>query len=322
MLALEGLRVSGGTLTGGLQALAPLLEPVYEAIKIYSLRLSRRKMDETRWPVFVLSEGKKGYRWWMWIDVTVETVVYVLDPTRSTQVLTNHLRDWEGILLVDSYAAYQSHRTQLGLRGLTLILAFCWAHRRRDFIEVKEGYPRLQSWAETWITAINDLFSINAKRVKVLSNPDAFAVEHQRLTTALDAMVVRRNQELADPALHPAIRKVLQCQARHWQGLIVFVDHPEIPMDNNESERLQRSLAVGRKNYYGSGAVWSGHLSAHAFTIFQTLLRNHIDPYQWFLGYFTACAQNGGALSRIEAWLPWNLSAEQKHLWCCPKGAP
>lgn len=320
VLALEGLQVSGGTLTGGLQALAPLLEPVYEAIKIYSLRFNCRKMDETRWPVFVLYEGKKGTRWWMWIDVTVETVVYVLDPTRSTKVLTNHLGDWEGILLVDCYSAYQSHQAQIGLRGLKLILAFCWAHRRRDFIEVQEGYPRLRSWAETWIHEIDDLFALNAKRVKVLADPAAFAVEQTRLKTAIEAMTARRTQELTDPALHPAARKVLQCQARHWAGLIVFVDHPEIPMDNNESERLQRPNAVGRKNYYGSGAVWSGHFSAHAFTIFQTLLRNHIDPYRWFLGYFTACAQNGGKpLKRVDAFLPWNISQEQKAAWLYPR---
>jgi len=320
VLALEGLRVSGGTLTGGLQMIAPLLEPVVEAIKLYSLRFSCRKMDETRWPVFVLYEGKKGTRWWMWIDVTAETVVYVLDPTRSTQVLTKHLGDWEGILLVDCYAAYQSHKAQIGLRGLTLILAFCWAHRRRDFVEVQEGYPRLRSWAEAWIQAINDLFAINADRLKVLGNPKAFAIEQERLQKTLDAMAARRNKELVDPGLHAAARKVLECQARHWAGLIVFLDHPEIPMDNNESERLQRSNAVGRKNYYGSGAVWSGHLSAHAFTIFQTLLRNHIDPHPWFLAYFTACAQNGGEpLKNVEAFLPWNLSKEQKAAWLYPR---
>ena len=39
-------------------------------------------------------------------------------------------------------------------------------------------------------------------------------------------------------------------------------DDARIPLDNNASERQQRGPAVGRKNYYGSGALWSGRLAA------------------------------------------------------------
>jgi transposase len=44
----------------------------------------------------------------------------------------------------------------------------------------------------------------------------------------------------------------------HWGGLTVFVEHPEVPMDTTTAERSERGPAVGRKKYYGSGAVWSG----------------------------------------------------------------
>jgi hypothetical protein len=40
------------------------------------------------------------------------------------------------------------------------------------------------------------------------------------------------------------------------------VDHPEVPMDNNTAERCQRGPVVARKNFYGSGALWSGRLAA------------------------------------------------------------
>ncbi len=42
-------------------------------------------------------------------------------------------------------------------------------------------------------------------------------------------------------------------------------------MDNNEGERLKRGPAVGRKNYYGSGAEWLGRLAMMLFSIFATL---------------------------------------------------
>ena len=45
------------------------------------------------------------------------------------------------------------------------------------------------------------------------------------------------------------------------------MDDPRFPMDNNSSERLERGPAVVRKNFYGSGSLWSGQLMAALFSI-------------------------------------------------------
>jgi transposase len=68
--------------------------------------------------------------------------------------------------------------------------------------------------------------------------------------------------ELSEADLHPAKRHVLESMGEHWTGLTVFVEHPEVAMDNNTAERTIRGPVVGRKNYYGSGALWSGQLAA------------------------------------------------------------
>ena len=58
----------------------------------------------------------------------------------------------------------------------------------------------------------------------------------------------------------------------HWPGLTVFADHPQTPMDNNKAENSHRNPVTGRKNYYGSGAVWSAELAAMLFSILQTVI--------------------------------------------------
>ena len=74
-----------------------------------------------------------------------------------------------------------------------------------------------------------------------------------------------------------------------------------------------RRTVVGRKNYYGSGSVWSGVLAAMVFTILQTLIKNQIDPQKWLFAYFEACAQNGGrAPDHVDDFLPWNLPEDKK----------
>jgi len=43
--------------------------------------------------------------------------------------------------------------------------------------------------------------------------------------------------------------------SKHWIKLTVFIDHTEIPMDNNLAKRGLRSNIMRRKNYYESGAI-------------------------------------------------------------------
>jgi len=59
----HGLDLSAGALTGGLQRLLPLFEPLYDALVQRSQQQILWHADETRWLVFVSVEGKVGYRW-------------------------------------------------------------------------------------------------------------------------------------------------------------------------------------------------------------------------------------------------------------------
>ena len=87
--------------------------------------------------------------------------------------------------------------------------------------------------------------------------------------------------ELAEPRLRQPCRKVLVSLQEHWTGLTRFVDDPRIPMDNNASERSLRGAALGRKNYYGSSAEWSGNLAITLFSVFATLQKWNINPRTW-----------------------------------------
>lgn len=316
-LALEGLSVSPGTLTGGLHRIGVLVQPLYGRILERSRAASHWQMDETRWLVFAEVEGKEGHHWWLWVVVTADTCVYLLDPSRSAEVPRNHLGETaEGIINADRFSAYKA-------LGDKIRIAFCWSHIRRDFVRIREGYEKLHGWAEEWVERVNALFEQNRQRRAVGGQTEAFARADQELRAAVAAMAQARERELADPSLPEVSRKVLESLRTHWEGATLFVDHPEIPMDNNEAERCLRNPVVGRKNYYGSGAVWSGLLSAMLFTLFQTCLRNQIDPQQFLLAFFEACAQNGGRPpEELDEWLPWDLSEAQKRAWAYPKQPP
>ena len=84
-------------------------------------------------------------------------------------------------------------------------------------------------------------------------------------------------------------------------------------MDSNTSERRARGAAVARKNFYGSGALWSGQLTAASFSIFATLALWGLNPRKWLTWYFEHCAAAAGKVpGDITMFLPWNLSPQKK----------
>ena len=66
-LADWGLKRAPGTLAGGLKTLAPLFEPMNQALVAKLRSASHWHADETRWAVFVNIEGKVGHRWQLWV---------------------------------------------------------------------------------------------------------------------------------------------------------------------------------------------------------------------------------------------------------------
>ena len=302
------LNIAQGTITDGLKTIAPLFDPIYEALIAKNLDEHQWWADETRWLVFASREGKVGYRWYMWVFRSPSAAVYKLDPSRSAEVPKSHFGiEAEGILVVDRYSAYKA---MVKINGI--ILAFCWAHVRRDFLGVAKDWPRLEAWAMEWVEAIGHLYHLNHLRVQSF-NELPFAEKDQDLKTAIEKMQRQYEAELTDGEIHPACRKALESLKNHWEGLTVFVEHPEIPMDNNEAERLERHPAVGRKNFYGSGSLWSGQLTAVLFSLFQTLRLWKINPRKWLTDYLVACAANEGKPpENIHSFLPWNLSEEQR----------
>ena len=87
------------------------------------------------------------------------------------------------------------------------------------------------------------------------AEPAQYAAADAALRAGVQAMQERRERELAQqPKLPEACAKVL----RSLRAGADAVEDPDLPMDNNQAERALRGPVVGRKNYYGSGAQWSG----------------------------------------------------------------
>ncbi|MGH8653814.1 MAG: IS66 family transposase [Gammaproteobacteria bacterium] len=262
--------------------------------------------DETRWQVFILTEGKSGYRQYLWVFRTPSATYYVLDPTRSASVPFAHFKTVEDriIIVCGSSRAYKSLAKQGGV-----LLAFCWAHVRRDFLNVVKGWPALSGWGMAWVEHIGRLYPLNHQRLGVLDQPALFAECDARLRAQVQAMARHRDEQLADPSLPITVKKTRKSLQNHWQGLTLFVDYPLVPMDNNAGEQALRTPVVGRKNYDGSGSLWSGDLAAMLFTVLMTMTHWEINPRRWLTEYLRVCAANGNQPPEdLTPHLPWAMN--------------
>jgi transposase len=309
-LRLWGLDLAQGTVTDGLKQLEVLLRPIDAALKTRNSAGDLHQGDETRWRVFIAVEGKQGYGWWLWVVLGPDTVVYLLDASRSHTVPENHFRaESRGVLVVDRYSAYKA---MIWVKDGVLVLAFCWAHVRRDFIRVGKGWPELKTWALQWLRRIRELYRRNDRRLAAQKDAAAFGEADGRVRQAVAEMKAERETELDRADLATPCRKALESLREHWEGLTRFVDDLRIPMDNNASERRARGPAVARKNFYGSGSLWSGRQAAAMFSILATLSLWKLNPRNWLTWYLEQCAMAGGKVPEdIEPFLPWNIDAEK-----------
>jgi len=153
------------------------------------------------------------------------------------------------------------------------------------------------------------LYAINKERLKVRDDPEKFNIQQQKLEKA----VLKMQNRLTDNYALPEQQKVISSLVNHWDGLILFVDNPDIPMDNNIAENMLRTPVVGRKNYYGNHSEFGGVFSAVMFTITQTCILHNMNPYAYLKYYFTECAKTGSVPKNLERFMPHRL---KEH---CPK---
>jgi transposase len=270
--------------------------------------------DETRWEVFEEVEGKVSSRWYLWVFKSTSSVYFKLAPSRGYKVPKDFFAGVDsGILSCDRYVVYK----KLEGDGV-VILALCWAHVRRDFLDAEKSFPELREWSSYWVEKIRLLYRFNAERLDA-TDMVLFKVADEKLREVLNEMAIKKDDELNAEKCHPAIRKVLRSLSNHWRSLTVFVEHPEIPMDNNEAERRLRGPVTGRKNYYGSGSIWSADLAAAMFTIIQTVKLWDLNPLTWLINYFEDCLHNNREAPKdLTPYLPWAMSSERRELMAKP----
>ncbi len=315
----QGLPVSAGTLASSIHRLMPLFAPLSQAILAHLKAAAVLHGDETSWRVQSLKAIRGTSRAWLWCAVCRDAVWFHVDARRNAEAAGKLFAGVGAgtVLVCDAYSAYKKLARLLG--GI-LILAWCWSHVRRKFIEAAAGNDALERWEERWLERFGQLFHLNAVRLKhydpelgMEQQSRKFGSAHRRLKRAVDRLFALAEKELAGPAGSDRRAKALNSLLRHRDGLCVCVDRPDVPMDNNLSERMHRGPVIGRKLSFGSDSLDGALFSAMMYGIIETLRMNGIDVRTWLDDWLSACAGNGGQPpADLSPWLPWSMDEDRR----------
>ena len=246
----QGLAIAPGTLASSVRRFLPLFEPLAEAILAHQNGMAVRHGDETGWRIQALSETGRSRRAWLWISVGKDAVYYHIDPSRSAEAAMKLFGSVKGrvFLVCDRYSAYIKMARELDGK---VILCWCWVHQRRDFIECAAGQVKLRQWCEGWIERFASVVRLNKERLKhydpaLERQTPAFDTAQAALKKAVDELFAQGEAELADLPAKARQGKALRSLLKHREGLSVFVDNPQVPMDNNVAEReFRRAVTRG-----------------------------------------------------------------------------
>jgi transposase len=256
-LHLYALQISEGALDAMFQRAKPCFDNEFAAI-LARLRRSRIVCsDETS----VRIDGKTH---WNWVFQNEQVVIHVVRNSRAASVVADVMAGHRpSIWVSDLYGAQQGHAD---------LWQVCLAHQLRD--------------CKYAIEAGDAIF---APRMKML---------------LLRAVVLaRRRKDLAESTRHTYLRRLdremtaimgLTPTNRHGKrlrkrygkvrnDLFTFLEHPDVPPDNNGSERELRPTATYRKVTGGFRSNWGADFFADVRSVIGTAQRRGIDAYQAIL---------------------------------------
>ncbi len=295
-----GLIIDSQTLWDQIEKLAQHLQPTYEALCKKALEAGVIYADETRWQ---LMTKDKSCRWWTWCVVSDQIATYRIFSSRSQDAAAKMLGEFGRVAMTDGYATYDA-LVKNGKANVGLTIAHCWAHARRKFIEAEDAYPELSKPA---IAMIKDLYRIEKKIPRITPGiPESerqkllelkYKIRQQESRPKIDELRNWAFENLPNVLPQSKMGRALKYMLKLWTGLTIFLDNPEVPLDNNAAERALRGVVVGRKNHYGSRSKRGTEVAALFYTMMETAKLSGTDARVYLREAATRAIKIPGAVT-------------------------
>lgn len=277
----SGVKLSAATLCQTIAKLADAAEPVVRCLAQEMWSSGYVQMDLT--PVRCLSKEHAGgsFMGQMWVAAVPRgDVLYTWDKSKEAIVAKRIVPEgWKGVLQTDG-------GSELGcyLRGgksrdkprPDITRAACWAHVRRKFFEGAAAGCQL---CARLLKIINVLYRIEDQaRAADCTAEQRLSSRQRRASRLLRGLLRRIDAVIRDERPQSPAAKACLYTKGQWEGLLTYLRHGHVEIDNNSVENAIRPCALGKKNYLFIGDVGAGQRSAVFYSLLGSCLRRHINP--------------------------------------------
>jgi len=223
MHTLFGYQVGQPTINGLKRRAAELYQNAHEEIKHTLLHGRLIHADETH----LSTKSSSGY---VWVFTSMEEVVYLWSATREGNVAQEFLSGFNGVLVSDFYAAYDS---------ISCAQQKCLVHLIRDLNEdvLKEPFnEEMKALVHEFTTLLKP----------VVETIDRFGLKAHFLKKHR-VEVARFYERLLPRNYKTELARKAQDRFRRNQGkLFTFLDHDSVPWNNNNAEHAIKAFAALR----------------------------------------------------------------------------
>jgi transposase len=128
------------------------------------------------------------------------------------------------------------------------------------------------------IGLIGELYDVERElKKKGASFTEILTIRQTHSQSILDKIYTKL-WELKQHLPKSSLGKAVDYTLKLWRGLTVFVEYPQVPLDNNAMEREIRGPVTGRKNHLGSKNLKTAEVASVWYSVIATCRANGIDP--------------------------------------------
>jgi transposase len=294
--------INRSSMSRWLQEVAELLEPIVQRMKTRILDCQVIQSDATTLPVIKKGLGKT-HRAFVWVyrgDASQPYIFYDYSDTEHSHYPERILKGYTGILQTDGTNKFN------GIIEEGATSANCWAHVHCYFEDAWKSEPAATEFP---MGVIKSLFDI--ERVAATLTVEERLDIRQRIAKPKIALL----KAWLDEAKHFTLPKTKLGEAitytlNRWPALLVYLDHPNVEISNNGSERSIKPLVLSRRNWLFAGSEEGGKTAATIMSLIETCKRLNINPFKYMQDVLTRFPS--AKTSQINEFLPdrW-LSARQ-----------
>ncbi len=266
-------KLTAGGLVQMWRRLREILFAWYLEIRTQALSSAVLHADETGWRV-------NGKTHWLWCFTTTGLTYYMIDRSRGSPALKKFFKkEFAGVLVTDFWAAYNAVVCAQKQK--------CLPHLLRDIKRTQQYHKPEGDWptfSKQLKRLIRDAIRLSKRRRDL--SAERFTSRRGRLEERLRAL-------LAQPWEDRHARRLVKRLRRHVSELFTFLDHPDVPSDNNHGERQIRPAVLVRKNSYANGSEDGAAIQAVLMSAFRTLKQRGYNPVSTTIDAVRAYLQTG-----------------------------